>query len=136
MHPAYLETHFWEEDPCTEWPTQFAIITAYATTGETWTREQNDIADQNLATELRMTGRWLKRLTGYSPETGHAEPGWAVHLSLAEACEIGCRYKQDAIYFVIVGSLHVTPCDSAKRGLVAVGAFRERVSSLPSNHLP
>lgn len=77
------------------------------------------MADKELLAELRATGRWLHRLTGYSPGTGHAEPGWAVDLPLATACEIGHRFKQDAIYYVITDLCHVTFCESHQQELGA-----------------
>jgi hypothetical protein len=40
MHPAYLETHFIAADGPQDWPEQFAIITAYATTGEALTDDK------------------------------------------------------------------------------------------------
>lgn len=48
IHPAYFRTHFRAEAPISDWPSVFAIITAYATTGETWTAEENEIADHEL----------------------------------------------------------------------------------------
>lgn len=69
----------------------------------------------------------MKRLTGYSTTTGHAEAGWAVEMPWDEACEVGLRSKQDAIYIVNGDELNITLCDH-RRGLVLVGAFRERVS--------
>ena len=128
MNPAYFETHFLLESPSSDWPAEFAIITAYATSGETWTAEQNQAADKRLETELRTSARWMKRLTGYSPTSGHAEPGWAVDMNWTIACDIGQRYKQEAIYFVIKDSLYVTHCDPQKRGLIPVGAFLERLA--------
>ena len=126
LHPAYFETCFRQEESFSDWPDEFAIITAYATTGETWTDEQNEAADRALEADLRKTGKWMRRLTGYSPTTGHGEPGWAVEIGLQDACEIGLRYQQHAIYFVSGDDLRVTLCDD-QRELVAVGAFRERV---------
>jgi hypothetical protein len=127
MHPAYFETHFIAADGPHDWPEQFAIITAYATTGDVWTDQQNEAADQALEGELRNTGRWVQRLTGYSPTSGHAEPGWAVKMPWDEACDVGLRFKQDAIYTVNGDELSVTLCDH-RRGLVPVGGFRARVS--------
>ena len=127
IHPAYFRTYFREEAPTSDWPGVFAIITAYATTGETWTTEENEMADRALEGELRKTGRWMRRLTGYSPTTGHAEAGWAVEMPWDEACDVGLRFKQDAIYTVNGDELSVTLCDH-RRGLVKVGAFRERVT--------
>lgn len=65
----------------------------------------------------------MRRLTGYSPTTVHAEPGWAVEMPWDEACDLGLRFKQDAIYSVRGDELTVTFCDH-RRGLVPVGAFR------------
>jgi hypothetical protein len=127
IHSAYFRTYFREEAPISDWPVEFAIITAYATTGETWTVEENEMADRALEGELRKTGRWMRRLTGYSPTTGHAEAGWAVEMPWDEACDVGLRFKQDAIYTVNGDELSVTLCDH-RRDLVLVGAFRERVS--------
>lgn len=134
--PAYFATYFRQSSPGSDWPEEFAVITAYATTGETWTDEQNAAADRALEAELRNLRRWLRRLTGYSPSTGHAEPGWAVELSLDVACEIGCRYKQDAVYFVRGDLLYVTRCKSSQRKLNPVGVFRERLCRLDDRHSP
>ena len=128
MHPAYLETHFSAADGLQAWPEQFAIITAYATTGEAWTDEQNEAADQALKAELQATGRWMRRITGYSPTTQHREPGWAVAMDWQEACDLGSRFLQDAIYAVHGDALAVTFCDQ-RRQLLPVGTFRERLTA-------
>jgi hypothetical protein len=54
----------------------------------------------NLENELRETGTWMRRLTGYDPATSHAEPGWAVEMGFEAACDLGRRFKQDAIFWV------------------------------------
>ena len=51
--------------------------TAYNTTGAAWTDQQNHAADQALEAELRATGKWMRRITGYAPTNPHREPGWA-----------------------------------------------------------
>lgn len=126
LHPAYFETRYRLDTPGSDWPENFAIITAYATTGETWTEEQNLLADQKLENELRSNYHWLQRVTGYSPTSGHAERGWAVEIPWVEACAIGLKYKQHAIYYVSRDELQVTLCDD-HRELVHVGNFRERL---------
>jgi Protein of unknown function (DUF3293) len=88
-------------------------VTAYNTTGETWSPERNSAADRDLTAELAAMGVWRRQITGYSPSTGHAEPGWAVELSLNDACDLGLRYKQDAIYYVTRDELWVTFCDES-----------------------
>ena len=127
MYPAYLETRFISREGLDGWPEQFVIITAFATTGETWTDGQNEAADQSLEAELRGTGRWMRRVAGYSPTTQHREPGWAVAMDWEEACDVGMRFLQDAIYVINGDALAVTYCD-ARRELQPVGNFLERLA--------
>jgi hypothetical protein len=126
INPVYFETHFKRQKSWEDWPHKFAIITAYATTGEAWTDSENEAADKKLEAELRQQGSWLQRLTGYSPVTGHAEPGWAVDLSFEAACDLGGRFRQDALYYVVGDVLYVSFCDQ-RRAQVLVGLFRSRV---------
>ena len=129
-HPAYLESHFRQDQPFSDWPYEFAIITAFATTGETWTEKQNEAADQTLESELRGNVQWHKRLIGYSPTTRHAEPGWAVEMTLSDACDLGLRYLQDAIYFVSGDELRVILCVEPREWFL-IGRFRERLQYGP-----
>jgi hypothetical protein len=126
LDPNYFETHFRTPAPIPDWPPEFVIITAHATTGQRWTTAENESADRRLTEELQRRGAWFARITGYSPRTGHAEPGWAVVLPFDEACDLGLRYRQDAIYHVSGDTLSVSSCDG-RRKLVTVGPFRERV---------
>ena len=125
MHPAYFETHFRQEGSWDDWPSEFAIITAYSPPGEVWTDEENQKADRALEMELRQKSAWVRRLTGFSPTTHHAEPGWAVDISFKLACKIGGDFKQDAIYYVTEDELEVSHCAPARRE--PVGDFRSRV---------
>ncbi len=126
MNPAYLETHFEQVQRWNDCPHRFAIITAYATTGQKWSDEMNSNADCKLESELRSKSTWVQRLAGYSPSTHHAEPGWAVDVDFHQACEIGLRYRQNAIYYVEQDRLGVSFCDG-RRGIVKIGRFRDRV---------
>ena len=127
MHPAYFTVRFRVPD-IPQWPDQFAIITAYATTGEQWTLEKNRDADARLAAWLAHHGVWHHRITGYAPDTGHAEPGFAVALEFDAACALGMDFAQDAIYMVQGDALFVTYCDE-RRALIAVGSLRERLDA-------
>ena len=126
MHPEYFETRFKLGLPVGDLPDDFAIVTAYQTTGKEWPIERNQEATQKLQTELEHGGGLLGTVTGYSPRTGHAEPGFAARLSFEHACELGLRYEQDAIYFVSGGTLFVSLCDH-RRTLKPVSRFLERV---------
>ena len=126
MHQAYFKTQFLTQELVELWPQEFVIVTAYATTGTQWPLEQNEAADRRLESELRVRGGWLMRLTGFSPSTGHAEPGWAFEMLFEEACDLGLRYLQDAIYHVTGDELSVSFCDD-RRKQIPVGSFRERL---------
>lgn len=127
MNTTYSSTHF--RSDLTDWPASFAIITGYATTGESWPQQENDAADRSLQELLMAEDLLCGRVTGYSPDTGHAEPGWAAPIGWTEACDLGLQFKQDAIYYVDGDVLSVSYCDD-RRKLVEVGPFRERLSRL------
>lgn len=127
MHPGYFDLLFRTEEPIHDWPAAFAILTGYATTGEVWPEERNTAADQALRDELATTRSWYRRVTGFSPVTGHAEPGWAVALPWETACDLGAKYLQDAIFYVEGDALTVSHCDPVRRRRIPVGPFRERI---------
>ena len=132
MNPVYFETRFAVDPTWDDRPDEFAIVSAHATTGETWTPLENAAAHSRLTDELRALGVWMRAITGYSPTSTHAEPGWAVAIGFDAACDLGRRYLQDAIYFVRDDALFVSYCDE-RRGFVSVGAFRERVDLVSSS---
>ncbi len=82
--------------------------------------------DQQLEQELTQHVDWLVRITGFSPSTGHAEPGWAFAMPFDAACDLGLRYKQDAIYHIKGDALYVSFCD-VRRKPVTAGEFRSRL---------
>lgn len=128
FHPAYFTIRFRTESIVDQWPEHFFIITAYATTGETWSDERNSQADNELHQELLRLGHTPIRITGYDPESGHGEPGWAVELPVEEALSLGRSFRQDAIYRVDGDVLTVAHC-SPPVDWVHVGIFRERIRS-------
>jgi N-formylglutamate deformylase len=126
FHPAYFQIAFRTEGPVPQWPERFVIITAYATTGESWSEERNIEADQRLHAELRRRGCTPLRITGYDPQSGHAEPGWAVDLPMDEALTVGRDFLQDSIFAVLGDALLVGRCNGPWQQ-EAIGGFRERV---------
>jgi len=100
-----------------------ALITAYATTGETWTQEENDEATENLLVDL---GGHLPcyGITGYSPITQHGELGFAMEMDLEKAIELGKKYLQDAIYCVRNGELYLHTCREDGPKPQKVGVFQ------------
>lgn len=129
MNPAYSDIRFRGGPAPIEWPNQFAIISAHATTGERWSRERNEAADAALRARIESLGFWHERIVGYSPETGHQEPSWAADVSLRSALELGSEFLQDAIFWVEGGALSVHNC--AANGTVAhLGSFHERLDAI------
>lgn len=126
MNPAYFETRFRLDGAAPAWPAEFAIVSAWATTGEQWPRARNEAADAALQAELRRRARWAVRITGYSPVSEHAEPSWATALSFDEAHDLGARFLQDAIYWVAGDELSVSLCRGPRR-TARVAAFSERL---------
>lgn len=94
---------------------------------EEWPEAKNIQTDRQLEAELRRQGLWLEQVTGYSPATGHAEPGWAVNLGISDGCDLGRRFVQHAIYHVRGDDLSVILCEQPQQ-IALVGSFRERVS--------
>jgi hypothetical protein len=131
FHPAYFTIRFHTDAILDQWPEHFFIITAYATTGETWSDERNTQADNELYQELLRLGHTPIRITGFDPESGHGEPGWAVDLPEEEALTLGRTFRQDAIYRVDGDVLTVAHC-SLPTVWVHVGTFHERIVTIPS----
>jgi len=125
LYSAYFMVRFRGSWADRSHPDEFAIITAYATTGENWSEERNRAADLEIEHELRVTGLWMRRLTGYDPATGHAEPGWAVEMGFEAACDLGRRFKQDAIFWVSGNRVWVAKCASDLQS-AGVGLFSDR----------
>ena len=122
---AYLQTRFRVPAPRTDWPGAFVILTGYATTGQQWPEAQNLAADERLRLALVQLGLWHCRVTGYSPHTTHAEPGWAAALAPTAACALGVLFQQDAHYEIANGQLWVVRCATGQRAPVA--RFLERL---------
>ena len=94
-----------------DWPTEFAIITAYDPDGLATSAELNAAADAALEAELRSAGSRLHRITGGSADGVHLEPGWGVPIGLPGAVEFGRRYRQLAIFAVRAGRLALVDCE-------------------------
>jgi len=121
----YFDTRFKDIATATDFPARFGIITAYATTGETWTDEQNIAADIRLLKELESRGVWNTRITGYVGE--HAELGWAASLSLVDTIKLGNEFEQHGIYYVDNNTLSVHLSDGSRES-AHVANFSDRVS--------
>lgn len=95
----------------TDWPADFAIITACDPDGVETAPERNHAADVALEGELRAAGYRSHRIAGGSADGAHQEPGWGVPIGLPGAVEYGRRYRQLAIFFVRAGRLALVDCE-------------------------
>ncbi len=124
FYPAYLRTRFLVDTPPANTPACFALITGYATTGETWADTQNRAADERLRLELVKRGVWHHRISGVSPDGLHSEAGWMAGLDLAAARRLGADFRQDAIYWIEAGEhLSVHDCQSLRKAPVGHFAY-------------
>jgi len=125
----YAQADFIIEGPWTLNPSaDFAVITAYNPVGEKGTSlEANQQADAQLKRDLEIIGP-VCRVIGCSRDQKHREPGWAAVMTLEQAVEWGRRYRQDAIFFIVAGELHLIACaDVTKRE--SLGAWKNRLVS-------
>ncbi|MFN9717843.1 MAG: DUF3293 domain-containing protein [Planctomycetota bacterium] len=122
----YFETRFSVQLQGIDWPEAFAIVTACATTGEIWSHEASADATTRLLAAIRQANLWHCPVTGFSPAGSHHEPGWAIACSLEDACLLGQKFRQHAIYYVRGDELTVCLCENTFSE-VTVGHFRERI---------
>ena len=94
-----------------DWPTDFAVITAYDPEGRAASPADNVAADARLEAALRAAGFRLHRITGGSADGVHLEPGWGVPIGLPGAVEFGRRYRQVAVFYVRAGALTLVDCE-------------------------
>lgn len=93
-----------------DWPADFAIITACDPDGVEASPARNRAADATLEAELRAAGLRLHRITGGSADGSHLEPGWGVPIGLPGAVEFGRRHRQVAVFVVRAGRLALVDC--------------------------
>ena len=125
--PEYLGTRFRVDRQPATWPPSFVIVTAWATTGEVWSEEANRAADEELARRLGALDVWHHRITGYDPNSDHAEPSWAVEQSLEDAVELAVEFKQLGVFHVVDGELWVRMCRDPRGAAQRVALFFDRL---------
>lgn len=128
MNPNYATTHF-RAEPFSDWPRSFAIITAcnpYHPERHTGSDDENTHLDALLEAHLRELEYRHWRVIGGSPDFVHAEPGFAVEVSLPEGIELGRKFNQEAIFWIEGDDLYLVACQGSERQ--PLGSWRERLS--------
>jgi hypothetical protein len=95
-----------------DWPSDFAIITAYDPEGVVAPPAANRLSDALLEAELMAAGYRLHRITGGSSDGAHQEPGWAAPIGLVAAVGYGRKYRQLAVFHVKAGRLSLVDCQT------------------------
>lgn len=129
LNPNYLQTVFQIASSPANWPSRFAIVTAYNPNGKPHPLGENQKFDNALETELKLKNIWHWRVNGASPDLSHVELGFAIKVSLEEALIIGSRLKQEAIFWIEENILLIVSCDSDEKQ--NLGAWTPRLKLCP-----
>ncbi|AIT08706.1 hypothetical protein LO80_01100 [Candidatus Francisella endociliophora] len=128
MCDLYFNTLFEVPVKPNKYPTQFAIITAYNPMNKSLSESENISRNKILEKELKQKYDWIYQINGFDKDTKHKENGFMFNAeSLDEACNLGEKYSQDAIYFVIDSILYVSKCSKDLREFIKVGGFLARI---------
>lgn len=125
MNPHYSNTVFRAETPDEGWPRAFAIITACDPNGVTADAESNAVRDGRLASLLKERSLRHWRATGGSPDFTHAEPGYAVEVSIQGALQIGRLFEQEAVFWIEDDELILVDCRT--EATQRLGSWRNRI---------
>ncbi len=124
----YFQTKFEVPIKPKKYPQQFAIITAYNPMNQLLSDYQNNVRNKILEEELKQKYDWVYQINGFDETTDHKEKGFMFDCSsLYEACKLGEKYSQDAIYYILDDTLYVSKCARNQRKLVKVGGFLSRI---------
>jgi len=103
-----------EAEPLPAAPPIF-VLTAYNPMGEERAAELNVVAERELEQVLASEGITFWTAIGRSRDASWSEPGVAVvGLGRAEACELGVRCRQLAVYELTAADVHVVRCSDGE----------------------
>lgn len=132
MNPAYRHARFRAGLPYGGLPESFAVITACNPNGETISDEANAERTRQFETQLCKLGLIHFPVTGYDPQSDHAEPGFGVLCDEATAYGIGNGYLQEAVFQVRRNQVTLISCDQ-ERGQVPLGKWTEMATAPASD---
>src|SRR5262249_52648561 len=93
----------------------------------------NAAATEKLSRQLQVAGRVFFPVTGCSPDLAHQEPGFGVVCqSSEEVVELGRDLRQEAVFWVENGIVHLLPCGSGER--VVLGAWTKLALPQPASN--
>ncbi|QIV96054.1 uncharacterized protein DUF3293 [Allofrancisella inopinata] len=110
------------------YPPKFAIITAFNPMNQELNLKKNLSRNKVLEIELRQSYDWVYQINGFDEKTGHKEDGFMFEaISIDEACNLGLKYFQDAIYYIENLKMYVVKCAIGQRKVIEVGDFLSRI---------
>ena len=110
LNPSYLKARFRADLPLKGIAQSFCIVTAYCPFDEQVTDEENKTFNQALKTELENAGLVHFPVTGYSPDSDHAEPGYGIICDRSIAIKLGQQFRQNAIFSVYENTVYLINC--------------------------
>jgi hypothetical protein len=126
MDPAYRKARFRVTPPQGGLPRNFSVITACNPDGETIPAEENAARTKRFSEELRERGLEHFAVTGFDPDSGHAEPGFGILCGRELAVEVGRKWGQEAVFVIEHGELWLLACDGDEPP-EALGSFEKRI---------
>ena len=130
MNAEYLNTYFKIPGHRAEdLPAEFAIVTAFNPEGKGQSIETNLALDSDLAAQIQKRSLQSWRVIGGSRDFAHTEPGYAIKVDLAVGIEIGVQFRQEAIFWIEGGNLHLVDCASHQQTLM--GEWKLRLLQTP-----
>lgn len=111
--------------PVEEAPPEFRILTAHNPEGVITAAQANDEADDHLRAELTRLEFEFFPVTGGSPDFSHAEPGYGVVCTRAEALLLARRFRQNGFFEVLGGRVYLFSVHEAHRPGEYVGRWRD-----------
>ncbi len=122
LRPEYRRVRFRCE--LEDIPPEFRIVTAWNPDGEVADETANRGANEHLRQEIQRLGFEAFPVTGGDPEFSHAEPGYGIVCSRAEAVLLARRFRQEAFYEVLGGRVYLVSVHEGHAPGDPVGRWR------------
>ncbi len=113
MNPAYADVRFRAELPKGGLPERFCIVTAWNPDGITTDAASNAAATARLIAIVQAESLSHFPVTGGSPDSTHAEPGFGMMVDQARVLSLGREFRQEAVFWIDRGTVHLCPCSAA-----------------------
>ncbi len=109
----------------------FAVVAAFNSSGEHPDKTKDKIQARLLAKTLRDRKLEYLKVTLSSPDGKNREPGFAVILPEDDAVDLGCDFKQKAIFWVGGDDVLLVACLTTAMGHERIGSWRDRARPPP-----